>query len=137
MNAIPALYLALIVAALMPTVLAFAAGYWRTRQFKSFDNHLPRLQQAQMTGAGARALGAQANAWEALMTYAAAVLVIQASGLNPHALATAAWVFLVCRVLHAIFYLTDQAALRSLSYFGAIGSCLYLFYQAAVHWGGA
>ena len=59
----------LLAAALLPYVWGGVTGAARSKQFGKADNKLPRLQQAQLTGFGARAHGAQMNAWEALAVF--------------------------------------------------------------------
>ena len=121
----------LLIAILIPYLLAFTASYFKIKQFGTLDNHQPRVQAAAQTGVGARLQAAQQNAWEALAVFTAAVLVAHVSGADPRASATAAMVFVAARILHAIFYAADQATLRSLAFFVAIGSCLRLFWLAA------
>ena len=60
----------LFVAALLPILIAFTGGYFKTQQFDSVDNNNPRAQSVQLTGTGARAVAAQSNAWEALAVFA-------------------------------------------------------------------
>ena len=70
----------LFIGALVPTLLAFTGGYFKSQQFDSVDNNNPREQSAQLTGAGARAVAAQSNAWEALAVFTAAVTVNHLGG---------------------------------------------------------
>ena len=65
----------LLIAALIPYVLAGISGYYKAQQFDAIDNNNPRAQSAQLEGAGARASAAQSNAWEAFAIFTAAVLV--------------------------------------------------------------
>lgn len=107
----------LLVVALLPYVLSFTGGYLRMRQFKELDNKHPRQQQARMEGVGARVMAAQANAWEALGLFTAAVAVLHLA--NPEAARGAAAAnlalgFLATRLLHPIFYAADLDKLRSL-----------------------
>ena len=54
------------------------------------------------------------------------------AGADPGRSAIAAELFIVARILHAIFYATDLATLRSLAFMVAFGSCLWLFWLAIV-----
>jgi uncharacterized MAPEG superfamily protein len=79
-----------------------------------YDNHLPRQQQAQLTGFGARALAAHQNSIEAFILFAVGVLMA-------HTTQTAGWlidalaiIFVISRVFYLWFYLDDLAKLRSL-----------------------
>jgi uncharacterized MAPEG superfamily protein len=121
----------LLVALLLPYVLAGVGGYYRGRQFGSVDNHNPREQTAKLEGAGARAAAAQKNAWEALAAFTAAVLVAHLAGADPGQSSTAAVVFVAARVLHPIFYIRDLPPLRSLSFLVGVVCCLWLFGLAA------
>jgi uncharacterized MAPEG superfamily protein len=122
----------LLIAVLIPYVLAFTAAYHKSRQFGSVDNNQPRAQGAALTGTGARVWAAQQNAWEALAVFTAAVGVAHFAGADPGRSAIAAELFIVARILHAIFYATDLATLRSLAFMVAFGSCLWLFWLAIV-----
>jgi len=121
----------LLVAVLIPYGLAFLGGYYKSQQFGSVDNANPRAQSAALEGAGARAVAAQANAWEAVGVFTAAVLVNHVAGGDPASSAAAAYVFLAARVFHAAFYIADQPTFRSLSFLVGLGSCIWLFVLAA------
>jgi uncharacterized MAPEG superfamily protein len=121
----------LVIAVLIPYVLAFTAAYFKGKQFGKVDNNQPRVQGAALTGTGARVWAAQQNAWEALTVFTAAVLVAHFAGADAGRSATAAIVFIVARIAHAICYATDLAPLRSLSFMVGFGSCLWLFWLAA------
>lgn len=100
--------------AALPYVLALAGGYLTYVQLGSIDNKNPRQQKARLEGAAARAVAAQANAWEALPLFTVGVVVAHLAGANP---AKAAWwakLFVVTRVLHPILYIADLDKLRSL-----------------------
>jgi len=121
----------LLVAVLLPYLLAWTAGYFRMKQFGAVDNRLPRAQAAQLVGAGARAWAAQANAWEALPVFASAVFVAHLAGADPARSATAAQLFVAARIGHAVCYLADWSTARSLVFLVGMGSCLWLFALAA------
>jgi uncharacterized MAPEG superfamily protein len=89
------------------------------------------VQAAALTGTGARVNAAQLNAWEALAVFSASVFVAHLAGADPGGSATASVVFVAARILHAVFYVTDLAPLRSLSFAVAFGACLRLFWLAA------
>ena len=70
----------ILVASLLPYVWSSAAVKARVDQFGQLDNRLPRAQQAQLEGWGARALGASANGFETFPLFAAAVIVAHLCG---------------------------------------------------------
>jgi uncharacterized MAPEG superfamily protein len=124
----------LLIVALLPYVLSFSGGYFRMREFGSIDNKHPRLQQAAMKGIGARAMGAQQNAWEALGFFTAVVAVLFLA--NPTAArgataANLALVFLATRVVHPIAYLANVDILRSLVFLIGLGCGIALLWMAA------
>jgi len=116
---------------LIPFVLALVNDYLRLKEFGEFDNQHPREQTAKLTGLGARVWAAQQNAWEALVMFVPCVLIAHLAGADPGGSATAAIVFCAARVLHAAFYISNLGTPRSLSYFVALGCCLWLFRLAA------
>lgn len=126
----PFLFKVLFVVSLLPITLAVIGGYLRYRQFGRFDNHHPRLQQAQMSGLGARVLGAQKNAWEALVFYAVMCLLAQVSAVDLAEFSYAAGLFLLSRIAHPIFYMLDMDTYRSLVFLIAWLSCLYIGIKA-------
>jgi len=120
-------FVCLLIAMLMPYALSTLGGYLKVRQLGALDNKYPRTQALELEGIGARAVAAQANAWEALAVFAPAVLVAHVSGADPGRSATAAVAFVVLRVLHAACYLANLDVLRSIVFLGALGSAIWLF----------
>ncbi|MGJ8687676.1 MAG: MAPEG family protein [Spongiibacteraceae bacterium] len=121
----------LLVACLMPIVLAGMGGYFKKQQFGALDNNNPRAQSALLTGTGARVVAAQGNAWEALAIFTAAVLVVQTTGVDAAKTALVGQIFIAARVAHAFFYIRDIDILRSLSFMVGLGCCICLFVMAA------
>lgn len=117
--------------ALIPTLLAFTGGFLRHKELGKADNKNPRQQYAQATGIVSRAFAAQQNAWEALILFTAALVASYIAGVPQEQLATVSLVFIVARVLHAVFYLADRDALRSLAYLVALGSVICIFVMGA------
>ena len=122
----------LVVAILIPQVLAFVGDYFRKQQLGSIDNRHPRAQAADLEGAGARAYAAQANAWEALPVFAICVFIAHLVGADPGASAQAGVGFIVARVLHAVFYIADLSTLRSTVFVVGPGFCGWLLGLAAL-----
>lgn len=120
----------LLLLSLFPYAFAWISGYYRRKELGQIDNKNPRQQYTQLSGAGARAVAAQQNAWEALMFYSAALLAVSFSGVRVEHLATAALLVLVCRILHGIFYLANLDILRSLTFAAGTLPSFYLFYMA-------
>lgn len=112
----------------LPYIMALISGYYRQKQLGKYDNKQPREQYAQLQGPGARAVAAQQNAWEALIIYSAALLAVAASRVEITYLAEAAFIVLIARLLHGVFYLANLDKLRSLAFLVAILPCFYLFF---------
>ena len=122
----------LFVAVLIPYVLAGIGGRYRTQQFGSIDSEHPRTQAAALEGAGARAIAAQANAWEAIGVFTAAVVVAHLAGANPSLSASASLLFLLARVLHAFAYIRGLSTLRSAVFLVGLVCSIWLFVLAAM-----
>lgn len=116
----------LLIAVIIPYVTAGIAVYFKNRQFGTVDNNNPRVQAASLEGAGARALAAQQNAWEALAVFTAAVVIASLTDADPTKSAIACVIFVIARCFHAGFYIADLASLRSLSFAVGFVCCLYL-----------
>ncbi|PQP06484.1 MULTISPECIES: MAPEG family protein [Pseudomonas] len=91
-----------------------------------YNNHLPRQQQAQLTGFGARALAAHQNSIEAFILFAVGVLMA-------HTTQTAGWlidalaiIFVIARVIYLLCYWVDLAWQRSLVWLVGLVSSLLL-----------
>jgi uncharacterized MAPEG superfamily protein len=84
------------------------------KELGGYDNHLPRQQQTQLTGLGARALAAHQNTFEAFILFAVGVLMA-------HTTQTAGWlidllaiIFVISRVIYLVCYWKDLTWQRSL-----------------------
>ncbi|AZD28453.1 MULTISPECIES: MAPEG family protein [Pseudomonas] len=82
-----------------------------------YDNHLPRQQQAQLTGFGARALAAHQNSFEAFMLFAVGVLMAHVTQTQGWLIDGLAIVFVITRVIYLLCYWADLAWQRSLVWF--------------------
>lgn len=121
----------LLLAILIPYILGFVSHYYRQKQFGSIDNKHPRLQQAKLEGAGARAQAASQNAFEALPVFTAGVLVSHVAGADASRAALLSEIFVLARVLHAAFYLANIDLARTLVFLVGLACCLGLFVIAA------
>jgi len=117
----------LFIIVLLPYPIAFSGVYLRIQQLGTVDNKEPRAQALELSGAAARAIAAQANAWEATAVFSAAVLVAHLSGADPDLSATAAVGFVIARILHPIFYIADLDKLRSVAFLLGLGCAVWLF----------
>ena len=120
----------LLVLCILPVVCAWICGYFRHKQLGSVDNKEPRQQAAQLTGAGARAVAAQGNSWEALAIFSAALLAAVISGMDVAEIATLAVIYTALRIAYIGLYLANIDSARSLAFIGGYGICIYIFIQA-------
>ena len=121
----------LLAAVFLPYVWAGVTVYYKKQQLGVIDANHPRAQSAELKDAGARAIAAQLNAWEALPVFGAAVVVAHLAGADAGLSAIASLVFVASRALHGVFYINNLALLRSLSFVAGFGACLWLFGLAA------
>ncbi|MFI5316586.1 MAG: MAPEG family protein [Myxococcota bacterium] len=119
-----------LVAGLLPYVWVTIAARERRGQLGTVDNKLPRLQEAKLTGLGARAMGAHNNAFEALPFFAAGVIIAHIAGADPGWSADFAIVFVLARIAHGVLYVADLDLMRSLT-FGVAQLCTVAMFVLA------
>lgn len=93
----------------------------------------PRLGASGLEGLSARAYGAHLNSFEAFPFFAAAVIV---SHVVEGPSATVGWLavaFILARLAHMAFYLTDRAPLRSACFFLGGLIAVIIFIHPAFH----
>jgi uncharacterized MAPEG superfamily protein len=79
-----------------------------------YNNHLPRQQQAQLTGFGARALAAHQNSIEAFILFAVGVLMAHTTQTAGWLIDSLAIIFVIARIFYLLCYWGDLAWQRSL-----------------------
>lgn len=122
-------YWCLLIAALLPYLWAAVAKGSGQR----YDNRDPRAWQTRQDNPRSQAAyAAHLNAFEAFAPFAAGVLGAQMTGVDTGVIAGLSVAFIVCRVLHGVFYLTRQAPLRSLAWLVGFGCVVALLVQAAL-----
>lgn len=116
---------------LLPLIWAGVSVPYRTRQLGSVDLNSPREQATKLVEAGARVVGAQSNAWEALAIFTVANFMAVTAGVDPGsnwALACMVWV--AARIGHGVAYVAGQAILRVLSFVVSLLMCLWIVAMA-------
>jgi len=96
-----------------------------------FDNTRPRVYLSAVQGWRQRANWAQQNAWEAFAPFAAGVVIASQVGVAQSTINLLAGGFMAARILHGIFYITDQATLRSLVFIIGLLCTVGLFIAGA------
>ncbi|HYG45533.1 MAG TPA: MAPEG family protein [Bordetella sp.] len=117
----------MLVAALLPALIAFTAKAGG----RAFDNNEPRAWLASQQGWRARANAAQANTFEALPFFYAALLLALHNGADPSYLASLASAWLVLRVAYVGLYLARLGALRSLAWAAAVALNIAMLFAGA------
>jgi uncharacterized MAPEG superfamily protein len=120
----------LLILCILPIICAWVAGYYRQQQLGSVDNKEPRLQSQQLSGAGARAVAAQGNSWEALAVFSAAILALFIGGVDLRSISTPVLIFVALRIAYVPVYIGNIDKLRSLIFLAGYGICMYFFYLA-------
>ena len=124
-------YWCILVAALLPYLLAFVAKTGG----QGYSNRNPRAWHAKQTDnyKVQRANAAHLNAFEAFAPFAVGVLMAQLAGVDPALVVRLSLAFIAFRVLHGIFYLADKPPLRSLSWMAGFVCVAWLMVAAARH----
>lgn len=121
-------YWCVLITALMPYVWATAA---KTSK-KKYDNNNPRNFLDNLEGWGQRANWAQANSFEALPFFAAAVIIGHLVGnIEQATLDYIAIAFVAARIIYGVCYITDKATIRSLIWMFGIGCSVSIFVLSA------
>ena len=109
-------YWTVLIAAVLPIVCAGIAKSGRfgvPRREGGYDNHDPRSWLASQDGFRKRADNAQANSFEALPFFMAAVIIAHQLGAAQTRLDILAFVYIVLRVIYIVMYVADLATVRS------------------------
>lgn len=109
-------YWCVLVSALLPIVCAGLAKYGtfgKSKRDGGFDNNNPRAWLASQTDWRARANAAQANTFEALPFFFAAVIIAHQLHARQTPLDILAFMFVVLRVGYVLMYVADMANTRS------------------------
>jgi uncharacterized MAPEG superfamily protein len=116
-------YWCLLAAALLPLACAALAkwGMWQVSPRQGgYDNNNPRAWLARQTDWRARANSAQANTFEALPFFFAAVIIAHLLQASQVRLDVFAFVFVVLRIAYIMMYVADMAKSRSAIWFLAL-----------------
>ena len=116
-------YWIVLLAAFLPIVCAGIAksGMFRiSRKDGGYDNHDPRQWLAKQSGWRARANAAQANTFEALPFFFAAVIIAHQLGAAQTRLDLLCLSWLMLRIFYIITYVGDMATMRSAVWTGAL-----------------
>lgn len=124
-------YWCVLVAALLPIVCAGIAksGMFRVSPKKGgYDNNNPRAWLARQTDWRARADAAQANTFEALPFFFAAVIIAHHLQAAQALLDILAFMFVVLRLAYIVMYVADMAKSRSAVWAAALGVNVWILF---------
>lgn len=117
-------YWCVLVACLLPIVAAGVAKWGtfsRPANQGGYDNRDPRAWLARQSGRRARANAAQANSFEALPLFIAAVLTAQQLQVAQGLINALAVAFVLLRLAYIWLYVTDRAGARTAVWMAAFG----------------
>ena len=116
-------YWCILVAAMLPIVCTGIAKYGMftvKRKDGGYDNNNPRAWLAKQRDWRARANAAQANTFEALPLFFAAVIIAHLLQAGQAKLDILAFTFVLLRVAYIVVYVADMATTRSVIWFLAL-----------------
>ncbi|MDO5651160.1 MAG: MAPEG family protein [Moraxella sp.] len=119
---------AMIAVGVLPLLLAMIGKY--AGGFRPTHNANPRAFWAAATGLSARANAAQANSYESLPLFLAAVLMAMYTFVPQQVVNGLAWAYVGTRVVFAIAYLGNLPVLRSVAWCASFACVITLFVVA-------
>ena len=124
-------YWCVLVAAVLPVVCAGIAksGMFTISPKKGgYDNHNPRAWLARQTDWRARANAAQANTFEALPFFFAAVIIAHQLQARQVVIDILAFMFIVLRIGYILMYVADMAKTRSAVWVAALVTNIWILF---------
>ena len=105
-----------------------AAGIAK-KGFDNYDNSMPRAWLAQQTGFRARANAAQANLFESLPLFFAAVIIASINHAPQARIDLLALGFVIARIAYLICYIANWPTTRSIVWLCGIACLVAIFFQ--------
>ena len=105
-----------------------AAGIAK-KGFEGYDNAAPRQWLAKQTGYRARANAAQANLFESLPLFFAAVIIAVMADAPQHRVDLLALGFVIARIAYLVCYLADWPTSRSIVWLAGLVCVVAIFFQ--------
>jgi uncharacterized MAPEG superfamily protein len=116
--------------AILPIIcagLSKSVGFGKPRRDGGYDNLDPRAWLSKQTGFSARANAAQANTFEALPFFFAAVIIAHLMGAIQIRLDILSLIFVLLRVLYVMLYVAGIGGLRSMVWTAAFAVNVGIF----------
>lgn len=127
------LLICLFIASILPYLSKLPLAY-AMYQSGGYNNAHPRVQQAQLTGFGARAVAAHNNSFEALLIFGIAVLAALVTQHVTQMTENLAIAFIVLRVIYHILYLANWPTLRSTVWAAGLACSLIILGACIPSW---
>ena len=124
-------YWRVLLMAFLPIVCAGIAKYGmfsKPRRDGGYDNHNPRAWLAKQTEWRARANAAQANTFESLPFFFAAVIIAHQLQARQVVVDILAFMFVVLRIAYVLMYVADMAQIRSVIWLAALLVNIWLLF---------
>ena len=97
--------------------------------FESYDNGMPRQWLAKQTGFRARANAAQANLFESLPFFFAAVIIASTANAPQNRIDLLAIGFVVARIAYVFCYVANWPSARSIVWLAGLACVVAIFFQ--------
>ena len=97
--------------------------------FEGYDNSMPRQWLAKQTGFRARANAAQANLFESLPFFFAAVIIASIANAPQGRIDLLAIGFVVARIAYLVCYVADWPSTRSIAWLAGLACVVAIFFQ--------
>ena len=119
-------YMCLLICMLLPIFCAGVSkyGYCDIK----YDNESPRDHLSSLSGKAKNAYNAEQNCYETFPAFAAAVIIAHQIGNDQFMINMICMVFLLTRILHGYFYITNKGSLRSIVFVLGLITNIWLFF---------
>ena len=114
---------------LMMGLLPYVAAGIAKKGFEQYDNSLPRQWLAMQTGFRARANAAQANLFESLPLFFAAVIIASITNVPQARIDLLAIGFVISRIAYLICYVANWPTTRSIVWLTGLVCVITIFFQ--------
>jgi uncharacterized MAPEG superfamily protein len=114
---------------LLMGLLPYVAAGIAKKGFAQYDNSMPRQWLAKQTGFRARANAAQANLFESLPLFFAAVIIASLVHAPQAKIDMLAIGFVICRIAYLICYVANWPTTRSIVWLIGLTCVITIFFQ--------
>jgi len=119
-------YICLLICMLLPIFWAGVSKYGFNDI--EYNNESPRDHISSLSGKARNAYNAEQNCYETFPAFAAAVIVAHQLGNDQSMIDLLCVVFLLSRILHGYFYITNKGSMRSIVYLIGLSANIWLFF---------